>query len=145
MPTITVSDVPQITIDDEQIGKWIGNRLNDTRNTFLGKMARVGTGRTYWHSKRVYHIASQGLEYPASDSGRLAGSAAGRKGEPQGRIVTTLDSPHQGSIWSDVNYADILEGGSEYMAPRLMLADALTEVLDARPETDELAKAAKIL
>lgn len=146
MATVTVTSVPQARIDDEQISRWIGNRLNDARNRFLRHMARGGGGgRTYWHGKRVFHVASQGLEFPLNDSGRLSGSAAGRKGEPPGRIATTIDTPHQGSIWSDVNYAGILEAGSEHMAPRLMLADALTEVLEARPETDELARAAKIV
>jgi hypothetical protein len=125
---VDTSHLPTVEIDDDVIAQWIGSRLNDTRNTFIQHMSGGGGGRSYGR-----HTASAPGAYPATDSGRLAGS-----------VDWQMTDTRQGTLDSDVEYAGYLTTGTTHMAPRKMLADALQEVLAARPETDELKAAVKV-
>lgn len=129
--SIDVGDMPQPTIDDDAISSWIEARLNDARNLFVQRVSRGGGGgRVYG---RREHRASAPGEYPATDSGRLVNS-----------VHYEMRGPREGALFSDVEYAAYLTEGTFKMAPRLMLADALEEVLNNRPRTDVLARVARM-
>jgi len=126
--TVTISGEFHPRIDDSVIAEWIDARLNDGRNTFITNASRGGGGgRTYGR-----HTASAPGEYPATDSGRLVGS-----------VDTQMNSDREGELFSDVEYARYLAGGTSRMAPRKMVYEALTEALDARPDFEALAAAVK--
>lgn len=117
---VTKEAVDELTvkIDDDVIEAWIDERLNDARNTFIGHMGGGGP-------------SSPG-DYPKTDTGRLANS-----------VDYQMTDARSGVLYSDIEYAGYLTDGTKHMAPRLMLGDALDEVMGARPNTDELAKAVK--
>lgn len=75
------------------------------------------------HSGRRYgsHVASAPGEYPASDSGGLAGSASMRADENSVELM------------ADVPYAVFLRYGTRKMARRKMLDTALEEALSRNP------------
>jgi len=141
MATINISvdleDLPIPTISDDAISTWIEARLNDARNLFIQRVSRGGGGgRTYRRGRGRVHRASAPGEYPATDTGRLVNS-----------VAFEMHGPRSGSIFSDLEYAKYLAegtGGGERMAARRMLADALREVLESRPNTDPLARAARL-
>ena len=121
-------------IDDAVIGEWIEQRLNDARNTFIQHMSGGGGGQSYRRGKQGHHQASAPGDYPATDSGRLANS-----------VDYQVTGPREGKLFSDIEYAAYLTDGTSKIAPRKMLVDALDEVMAARPNTDELAQAVKIV
>jgi len=126
---VKLDPLPVPGVDDEEIAAWIEERLNDARNYFVRAMGpRSGGGRNYG---RRGHVASSPGQFPRTDEGRLVNS-----------IDYQMTSPHSGQLFSDIEYAAYLTDGTRYMAPRRMLKDALDEVLAARPQTDQLAKAA---
>lgn len=133
--TIEFDALPEPEIDDEAITAWIESRLNDARNLFIRNVSRGhGGGRTYRRSRgRIVHKASAPDEYPATDGGRLVGSIA-----PQ------MLGPREGALYSNVEYARYLAEGTQHMAPRRMLADAIAEVIENQPRGDVLASAARI-
>jgi hypothetical protein len=147
MATVTVSQVPKASIDGNAVRRWISGRLNDTRNRFILQMARgPGGGKVHRKGKTV-HVASKAGEYPLTDSGRLWGSVGGQDyGQAwfRGTVEAEEEGPFTGSIYSNLQYASFLEEGTAHMAARRMLGDALAEMLDSRPEADELAKAAVV-
>lgn len=122
--TVTIATTAAIAlnphIDDAVIAAYIESRLNDARNTFITSM---GSGPSY----------SAPGQYPHQQSGRLAGS-----------VDTQMSGEREGQLFSDLDYAAYLTDGTTHMAPRRMLGDAMDEVMAARPETDELAKAVVI-
>jgi hypothetical protein len=127
-------DLPEPTIDDDAISTRIEARLNDARNLFIQRVSRGGgSGRVYRRGTRRQHRASAPSEYPATDTGRLVNS-----------IAYQMHGPREGSLFSDLEYARHLTEGAANMAARRMLKDALTEVLDNRPDPDPLAGAAKL-
>lgn len=118
----------EAVIEDDVISAWIEARLNDGRNTFIQNVSRGGgSGHRYGN-----HTASAPGEYPATDTGRLVNS-----------VDYQMHNPREGALVSDVKYAEYLTDGTQFMAPRKMLADALAEALAARPASDDLAKAVK--
>jgi len=116
-------------IDEDVIAGWIEDRLNDGRNTFIMHMSDGGSGIDYGG-----HIASAPGEYPQTWGGALANS-----------VMPEMHGTRSGSLISDVIYAGYLTTGTKKMAPRQMFAEALEEVIDARPETDALRGAVKIV
>jgi len=132
--SIELDDLPTPGLDDAEISGWIEARLNDARNLFIMRVSRGGgSGRVYRRGLRTQHRASSPGEYPATDEGRLVGS-----------INYEMHGPREGAIYSEVEYARYLTEGTAHMAQRLMLADALREVLANRPATDRLVRAAKL-
>jgi hypothetical protein len=119
--TSTVSPPVDPHIDDEVIAAWIEARLNDGRNRFITSMG-AGPG----------HSAPGA--YPNQQSGTLAGS-----------IDFQMTGAREGELFSDLNYAAYLTDGTTKMDPRKMLWDAFQEVMNERPETDELAQAVVIV
>src|SRR4051794_16695947 len=79
------------------------------------------TGRLYrTYNKRKLHRASAPGESPATDSGTLAS-----------RVFHDVQAGgFEASVFSDVNYAGMLEFGTRRMAPRPYLAPALREHAD---------------
>lgn len=157
--TIDASALPKgAKYDDDTINEWIEARLGDTRNLFLRQMSRSSTrtgGREYKRTagkvtrKTKWHIASGPGEYPKTDGGALAGS-----------INYQVWSDREGGIYTNIEYAKYLTEGTKMgglarttgawrpvggwrMEPRLMLDNALEEVLNSRPARDKLAAAAK--
>src|SRR5262245_5059366 len=124
--TLTLRNMPQPALDERLITHWIEARLNDARNHFIRNVSRGGgAGRQYGS-----HRASAPGEYPATDEGRLVNS-----------IDYRMTGPRSGRLHSDLIYAGYLTTGTERMAPRKMLVDALNETLSERPENDVLARA----
>ena len=121
---VKLDDLPHAVVSDDHVERWITNRLNDARNHFIRKVSRGSNRR------------SLPGEYPATDGGRLVNSVS----DPNAIVMV---SKREGSLRSDLEYAEYLTTGTKKMAPRKMLGDALDEVIKARPETDELAKAAR--
>lgn len=115
------TELPQAQIDDDIIGEWIEDRLNDGRNEFIKAMGRKGNTR------------SAPGEYPKTDGGRLANSANAQ-----------MTGAREGVLGSDIEYALYLTTGTKFMAPRKMFVDALTDALKRRPEAEALAKAATL-
>ena len=115
-------------IDDDVIADWIESRLNDGRNTFIMHMSDGGHGYAYGD-----HVASAPGEYPQTWGGALANSP-----------TPEMHGSRSGSLTSDLEYAGYLTTGTTIMEPRQMFAEALREVIDARPETDVLRGAVKI-
>lgn len=133
--TVDFDNMPEPYIDDDAISAWIDARLNDTRNRFIQSVSRtVGTrsGATYRRGRRRIHVASAPGQYPATDSGRLVSS------------IYFSVSGREGTIYSSVEYARFLAEGTKDMAARLMLDDALREVLESRPASDRLASGASV-
>lgn len=149
--TIDVASLPKrVKYDDDTINAWIEGRLNDTRNFFLRQMSRSSTrvgGRRYRRGKK-WHTASAGDEYPKTDGGALASS-----------INYQVWADREGGIYTNIEYAKYLTEGTKMgglarttgrwrpvggwrMEPRLMLDNALEEVLNSRPARDKLAAAA---
>lgn len=128
--TVELHNLPTPMIDDRVISGWIERRLNDARNTFIRNVSRGGGGG------RLYgkHRASAPGEYPATGTGRLVNS-----------VHFQMNSPREGVLDSDLVYADYLTGGTQYMLPRRMLGDALSDVIRTRPEFDKLAGAARFV
>jgi len=116
-------------IDEEVITGWIEDRLNDGRTTFIQHMTEGGSGIDYGG-----HIASAPGEYPQTWGGALSGS-----------VMPEMHGTRSGSLISDLIYAGYLTTGTKKMAPRQMFAEAVQEVIDARPETDALRGAVKIV
>jgi hypothetical protein len=108
-----VDRVLSVRVDDAKITAYIGARLNDARNHFIRNMSGGGP--------------SLPGDFPKTDTGRLAASVDFDVGF------------REGSLFTDVEYARFLVTGTRHMAERKMLADALEEIMDARPATDELA------
>jgi len=133
MVTVIVPDLPAIEVDEEVIAAWIEKRLEDAQNLFLRNLNRGRGGGKVYRRGRRRHFASAPGEYPVTDGGRLSGS-----------VHPELVSNREGILWSDVKYSKWLTEGSKYMEPRKMFAEAIKETLADRPETDELAKAARI-
>src|SRR5262245_27888536 len=121
--SMKITNPPHPHVDDTEVQRWIEERLNDARNHFIRSVSRGGGGGI----KYGKHRASAPGEYPATDSGRLVNS-----------VDYQMDNPRQGRLHSDVKYAAYLTDGTRYMAPRKMLIEAVTEVLDARPKEDQL-------
>jgi hypothetical protein len=117
---VKLDDLPQATIDEDAVTRWIESRLNGARNRFI---RNVSAGKPN---------PSKPGEYPRTDTGRLVNSAH-----------TQMLSPFEGSLRSDVEYAEYLTRGTSRMAPRKMLREALDEEILERPETDQLAQAAR--
>ena len=115
--TVQIGDLFGVEIDDGVIEHWLEGRMEDARNTFISNASGPSP--------------SAPGAYPGLVTGRLIGS------------VNTEVSGRVGEIMSDVEYAGYLTHGTSKMAARKMLADALDESLSARPEAEELAKAAK--
>jgi hypothetical protein len=115
-----VEGLPTLKIDEAAVHRWIGNRLNGARNRFI---RAVSAGKPN---------PSRPGEYPRTDTGRLVNS-----------VHIQMIHWSEGSLRSDVEYAEYLTRGTRRMAPRKMLREALDEEIEARPETDELAKAAE--
>ena len=133
MASVSVSvnvQLPSLSaeIDEEVIAGWIEDRLNDGRNTFIMHMSDGGSGIDYGG-----HVASAPGEYPQTWGGRLASS-----------VDTEMHGTRSGSLFSDVEYSGYLTTGTKKMAPRQMFAEALQEVIDARPEADALRGAVKV-
>jgi len=126
--SVKLSKKLRVRIDDDAIADWIDDRLNDARNSFIEHMTEGGSGRTYGG-----HVASAPGEYPQSWSGHLANS-----------VQPELHGSRAGSLTSDAQYAVYLTTGTTKMDPRLMFADVLEEVIEARPRRDKLADAVKI-
>lgn len=120
----------EAVIDEEVISAWIEDRLNDARSHFIQSASRGGGGGRVYRQHGKLHRASAPGEYPATDSGRLVSS-----------VDYEMAGPFEGHLQSDVEYALYLTTGTSKMAARKMLADALEDVLKARPATDELAQA----
>lgn len=116
---IKTDDLPQLAIDEDAVTRWIQARLNGARNRFI---RNVSAGKPN---------PSKPGEYPRTDTGRLVNSAA-----------TQMVHWNEGSLRSDVAYAEYLTRGTPMMAPRKMLREALDEEISERPETDQLAQAA---
>jgi hypothetical protein len=126
---ITLRNLPQPLIDEAQITAWVEGRLIDARNEFIMNVSRgSGGGRRYGN-----HVASLPGGYPVTDTGRLVNS-----------VDMQMHGPREGALVSDVQYAAYLTDGTKFMAPRKMLKDALSDVLDRRPASEELAKAATL-
>lgn len=129
-----MDELPVPAVSDDAITAWIEARLNDARNLFIQRVSRGGGGgRTYRRGRGRYHRASAPGEYPATDTGRLVGS-----------VNYQMYGPREGALFSDLEYARYLREGTANMAARRMLGDALTEVIESRPATDILARAARI-
>jgi hypothetical protein len=107
-------------IDDEVIASWIEGRLNDGRNLFITSM---GSGPGH----------SAPGAYPNQQTGALAGS-----------VDSEMAGPREGHLFSDIEYAAYLTTGTSKMAKRKMLWEAFQEVMESRPDTDELAQAVQI-
>jgi hypothetical protein len=120
--TVTSRVNPEVDphIDDEIIAEWIEGRLNDGRNRFITSM---GSGPRH----------SAPGAYPNQQTGALAGS-----------VNYQMTGPREGELFSDIEYAGYLAGGTDKMAKRKMLWEAFEESLAARPETDQLARAVVI-
>lgn len=116
---INIPEMPQPSIDEATVTRWIESRLNGARNRFI---KNVSAGKPN---------PSKPGEYPRTDTGRLVNSAHAQ-----------MLSPFEGSLRSDVEYAEYLTRGTSRMAPRKMLREALDEEILDRPETDQLARAA---
>ena len=128
--TAEIEDPPVVRIDDAQISAWLRTVLNDARNYFIHQMGRgSGGGRLYRRPGGRWHRASAPGEYPVTDEGYL-----------WTRVDYQLNGPREGQLYSEVDYAEWLTTGTKHMLPRAMLADALTDVLAARPRTDQLAR-----
>jgi len=133
MVDVIIPNMPNLKIDDDAIAAWIEGRLDDAHELFIRQMDRGGgTGRIYRRGGRRHQASAPG-EYPVTDGGRLVNS-----------VHPELTGPREGTLWSDLKYADYLTTGTRYMDARRMLADAINEVMADRPETDLLAKAARI-
>lgn len=120
--TVTVttkSDGINAHIDDATITAWIEERLNDARNRFITSMGSGG------------HSAPGA--YPNQQTGALASS-----------VDSEMTGAREGHLFSDIEYAGYLAEGTSKMAKRKMLWEAMTETIDERPETDQLAEAVKI-
>lgn len=115
------AELPHAEIDDDVIGEWIEDRLNDGRNEFITNMGRKGNTR------------SAPGEYPKTDGGRLANSANAQ-----------MTGTREGVLGSDIEYALYLTTGTKFMAPRKMFVDALSDTLKKRPASEGLAKAASL-
>jgi len=133
MVEVRVLDLPNLEIDDTAIAAWIEGRLDEAQALFVRQMSRGrGGGRVYRRGRRLHYASAPG-EYPVTDYGGLAPS-----------VHPEMTGPREGRLSSDVYYARYLTTGTERMEPRRMLADALNETLAQRPESDQLAKAARI-
>jgi len=128
--------LPTPGVSDEAISTWIEARLNDARNLFIQQMSRGGGSGAYY--RRGGKRRSAPGEYPVTEAGTA----------DAGRLVNSVQyemrGPHEGALFSEVQYATYLAEGTRHMAARRMLADALTEVLESRPREDALASAARI-
>ena len=134
--TVRVPTLPTPQISDDEIARWIEGRLNNARNRFVQHvMTGSHGGRRYIKGVRgnIIHVASAPGEYPATDTGQLVNS-----------VRYDMIDRHSGELTSDVRHARFLTEGTSHMAPRKMLGDVLREELEARPATDELARAARI-
>lgn len=135
--SVSIDIDPEIgapSLSDDVISAWVEARLNDARNIFIQRMSRGGgSGRLYRHGRRTVHRASAEHEYPATDSGRLVNS-----------VDYEMRGPREGALVTQVEYAKFLTEGTAHMAARRMLADALAEALENRPQGDALARAARI-
>lgn len=115
------AELPHAEIDDDVIGEWVEDRLNDGRNEFIKAMGRAGNQR------------SAPGEYPKTDGGRLANSANAQ-----------MTGAREGVLGSDIEYALYLTTGTRFMGARKMFVDALTDALKRRPNDERLAKAASL-
>jgi len=130
--TAQIEDVPTVEISDAVIAEWLRGRLNDARNYFIHQMERgSGSGRLYRRPGGRWHHASAPGEYPVTDGGYLVT-----------RVDYQLNGPREGQLYSEVDYAEYLTTGnrSGTLQPRAMFADAITDVLQARPHSDQLAR-----
>lgn len=131
---IEIDELPEPSIDDDAISNWIEARLNEGRNLFVNKVNRGhGSGVRYRRRRRSEHQGSAPGDFPAGDTGALAAS-----------IGVEMEGPRSGRLFSDIEYARYLTEGTMHMALRKMLHDAMQEVLEQRPQTDQLANAAKL-
>lgn len=121
---VTFKRMPRVEVDDRVISSWIGARLNEARNIFVRNVSRGGgSGRVYdSRRKSGSHRASAPHEFPATDTGRLVNSV-------DWRMIT----PHEGSLFSEIDYAEFLTRGTRRMAPRKMLVEAIEEALAGKP------------
>ena len=121
--TVTIevrADQVGVEIDEVVIATWIESRLNDGKNLFITSM---GSGPGH---------SSPGA-YPNQQSGGLAGS-----------IDYEMNGTREGHLFSDIEYAGYLTDGTVHMAPRKMLWEAFEEVMESRPDDDQLAQCVKI-
>ena len=123
MPEVTVSAVPQLTIDLTETANSV---LNNARNVFVTRMMRGSGGGALYRRGRHAHQASGPGEYPVTDTGKLVNSI-------QFGIETSSEETVIGSIWSEVKYAQYLADGTAVMAQRRMLKDAIDEALANQP------------
>jgi len=92
---IKADGLPVPSIDEDVVTRWIQARLNGARNRFVRS---VSAGKPN---------PSKPGEYPRTDTGRLVNSAA-----------TQMVHWNEGSLRSDVAYAEYLTRGTPMMAPR---------------------------
>jgi len=128
--TASIDSVPTVRLSDDAVAAWLRGRLNDGRNVFIKHMQRGGGGGRVYRRGNRWHRASAPGEYPVTDRGRLVQ-----------HVDYQISGPHEGQLYSDLDYAEYLAFGTRRgLEPRAMLAEALVEVLHARPNTDELAR-----
>jgi len=133
MVTVTIPNMPKLEIEEAEITAWIEKRLDNAREIFARQMSRKRGGGRRYRRGRKFHYASAPGEYPVTDGGRLVTS-----------VQPEMIGPREGRLTSDLKYADYLTTGTKYMEHRRMLADAIKDALKDQPETDQLAKAARI-
>jgi hypothetical protein len=119
---ITFKRLTAPTIDNDAITRWIERRLNNARNIFIRKVSGGDKHGRIYRRGNVVHRASAPGEFPATDHGRLVNSVDYR-----------MISPLEGSLFSEINYADFLVRGTPRMDKRKMLAEAVEESVAQAP------------